>query len=552
MTKKIFKSIFISAISVLLASFAIAFCFFYNYYDEQIREELRLEAEYVEASIENYGPDFLRGLPITDMRLTLVDADGTVIFDSHLNDDDTLGMTNHLDREEITAAFESGEGYASRYSDTLSTTYIYYARLISDGQVLRVSIGHSSPFSMLLRFLTPILIFTLLVAAAVFFIARKLSDSIVRPINEMDLKNPHGAMVYDELRPMVDKITAQSYEIGKQMEEARQRQIEFASITANMNEGMIIINSRAMILACNESARRIFGVQDTPKGVLALNDSPSFREAISSALSGKHATDEIITGEKHYSIIVTPVLKDGITDGAVIVMIDDTEKEERESLRREFTSNVSHELKTPLTSISGYSELISSGMADGEDARGFAKKIKRESDRLVSLVGDIIKLTQLDGGEIPYDGALDISRIAAQVAERLSDVASAADVSVDLTLQEARVMGNEKILDEMIYNLVDNAIKYNKAGGSVSISTKRTDDGVVITVSDTGIGIPADKQDRVFERFYRVDKSHSRRIGGTGLGLSIVKHAAAYHKAKINLSSVLGEGTEIAILFPKA
>ncbi|MBQ7386728.1 MAG: histidine kinase [Clostridia bacterium] len=551
MTKKIFKSIFIPAIAVFLVSFAVTFYFFYNYYDEQTREELQLEAEYVEAGIETYGVSFLRELPYTEMRLTLVDLDGTVIFDSHLDDDSTLGMGNHLDREEISEAIENGEGYSSRYSDTLATTYVYYARVIEGDMVLRVSMGHLSPFAVFVRFLMPILLLTFAVAAVVFFIARKLSDSIVRPINEMDLENPHNTRVYDELRPIVNKISSQSYKIGKQMEEARLRQSEFASITSNMDEGMIIINSRAMILACNDSARRIFGVSETPHVVLALNDSPSFREAISSALAGKHSTDEMKTDEKHYSIIVTPVLSDGAVDGAVIMIIDDTEKEERESLRREFTSNVSHELKTPLTSISGYSELISSGMADGEDARRFAKKIKRESDRLVTLVGDIIRLTQLDGGEIPYDdGVLDLSRIAAQVADRLADVAAAEEVSLKVSAERAEVLGNEKILDEMIHNLIDNAIKYNRQGGSVKIHCKPTPEGALLVVSDTGIGIPADMQDRVFERFYRVDKSHSRKIGGTGLGLSIVKHAAAYHKAKITLKSVQYEGTEISVLFP--
>lgn len=551
MTKRIFYSIFVSAIAVLFVSFAATFCFFYDYYDKQIRSELQIEADYVSACVDKYGADFLRDLPTTEMRLTLVDADGRVIFDSHLDDDETLAMQNHSDRAEIASAMSDGEGYASRYSDTLSTTYVYYARKIGGDMILRVSIGHVSALSMLLRFLLPLSILTLVIAAAVFLIAQKISAKIVRPINEMDLSNPYGKKVYEELRPLAKKISSQSHRIAMQVAEARVRESELESITANMNEGMIIINSRAMVLACNESARRIYGVNETPKNVLSLDDSPSLREAIDSALSGKRFSYGIKTEEKHYGIIATPVISDGVVDGAVIMIIDDTEKEEREALRREFTSNVSHELKTPLTSISGYSELISCGMADGEDARRFAKSIKHESDRLVSLVGDIIKLTQLEGGEIPYDGEISLSSAVSDVTERLSVIAESAGVSIETAAEPATVLGNQKILVEMIYNLVDNAIKYNTSGGKVSVICENTEDGARLTVADTGIGIPADMQDRVFERFYRVDKSHSSKIGGTGLGLSIVKHAALYHKAQILLSSELGIGTRIVVSFPK-
>ena len=318
-----------------------------------------------------------------------------------------------------------------------------------------------------------------------------------------------------------------------------------------MSEGMVVINSRAEVLSCNKSAREVFDVKGpTPKPVLALNSSPGFREAIRAALAGSTGYDSMRKGERFYSILATPVLHDKAVDGAVIVILDVTEKEAREALRREFTSNVSHELKTPLTSISGFAEIIKSGMADADDVRHFAENIHKESSRLISLVGDIIRLSQLDGGEIPYDDeAVDLYLVAEDVCERLQSIAEKKNVSLTLTGEAVSVSGNSLIIEEMLYNLCDNGIKYNRDGGYVKINVRREGGIPVFSVSDNGIGIPQDKQERVFERFYRVDKSHSRSIGGTGLGLSIVKHAAAYHKAEITLESEEGVGTTVSVRF---
>ena len=394
-------------------------------------------------------------------------------------------------------------------------------------------------------FLAFILVATLGALAA--FVAAK---SIVSPIENINPSSVNMLGVYDELKPLVSQLHSQNYKVTKQKSELSLRENEFNSITRYMSEGMIVINSRAEILSANPSAREIFGVKKEPKTVLLLNNSSGFREAISAALSGRNGYDAMRKGDKYYSIMATPVSHSGIIEGAVIVIFDITEKEEREALRREFTSNVSHELKTPLTSISGFAELISSGIAEGDDARRFAQNIQKEASRLIALVGDVIRLSQLDGGEIPYDeGGVDLLLVAEDVVERLSSVAERAEISISVDGVRAEVVGNAMILEQMVYNLCDNAIKYNDRGGFVKVTVREEDGVITLSVTDNGIGIPKDKQDRVFERFYRVDKSHSREIGGTGLGLSIVKHAAAYHKARIALDSEEGVGTTVTVDF---
>jgi len=384
-------------------------------------------------------------------------------------------------------------------------------------------------------------------------IARLLAGDIVRPISDIDPDRPERALeVYGELKPMVDKLTQQKRRVAKQMEELKARENEFISITSNMNDGMLIINSAAEIITVNQAAEKILGIDGLPRTALRQDDPQGLKDAVGEALQGRNGYYDFSRGDKHYSLIATPVLREGIGSGAVVFIIDDTEKEEREALRREFTSNVSHELKTPLTSISGFAELIGCGMAEGEDARRFAENITREAKRLISLVGDIIRLTQLDGGEIPFDGEITLIDVARETVGRLENIAEASGVTLSAEGNTSTVLGTRQILEELVYNLVDNGIKYNRKGGYVKVKVCENEDGVILTVEDNGIGIPADKQDRVFERFYRVDKSHSKEIGGTGLGLSIVKHAALYHKAKIALSSREGEGTSISLTFPKA
>ncbi len=548
MRNKIFKSIFATIIIVLVASFSIIFVSSYNYYSEKAESELTKEGKFLAAGYEEYGAEIFRIMDNVGTRVTHIDKDGVVLYDSASSGE----IGNHVDREEISEAFLTGEGYSERYSETISKNTSYYAKRASDGTVIRVAATSYSAFTMLADILAPAMILVVAVTVLGFFIASHVSKSIVRPINDIDPEHPESAFVYDELKPIISKLSSQNYKVSKQMTLLRQREREFNSITFNMSEGMIVINSRAAILSCNKSAKEIFDVRsDVPRSVLLLDSESGFRDAISAALSGKNGYYSMRRGDKFYSLLATPVLHDMNVEGAVIVILDVTEKEEREALRREFTSNVSHELKTPLTSISGFAEIIRTGMAEGDEARHFADNIHKESSRLISLVGDIIKLSRLDGGEIPYDDEpIDLFKLSEEVISRLSSVAERAEISLHLYGAPAFIKGNATSAEEMIYNLCDNAIKYNRPNGKVEVTVFCEGDESCVCVKDDGIGIPQDKQDRVFERFYRVDKSHSKEIGGTGLGLSIVKHAAAYHKANIELESLEGVGTSITIRFP--
>ena len=552
MTARIFRSIFITATAVLFVSLFITFAFTYNSYVDLATSEARRECEYVKIGFEEYGEEYLKEIDVKGARITRVAQDGAVIFDTSLSSD-LSSIPSHADREEIIDAFSVGEGVSKRYSEALGREMVYCAMLLSDGTVIRVGAECFSVAAMLGRIILPVLLVFFAVVGVAFVVAARLSRSIVKPINEINLSSPEEAGVYPELSPVIRKLSEQNYKISRQMSELKLRQSEFDSITGNMSEGMMIINSVGEILSANKSARDILiGGGELPKTILSLDCSEGFRVAISEALGGKCGFDTMRRDGKHYGITVTPVMRDGGIDGAVIFLIDDTEKESREELRREFTSNISHELKTPLTSISGFAELIRDGIADGEDAKRFAGNIYGEAQRLVTLVGDIIRLTQLDGAEVPYDGEVSLHEICLEVVDRISIVAERQGVtlSVDEKSDTGTVIGNMQILEEIVYNLADNGIKYNSNGGYVNLSVRTEADGVRLTVSDNGIGIPAAHRDRVFERFYRVDKSHSKDIGGTGLGLSIVKHAVMYHKAQLSLESELGRGTAVSVVFP--
>lgn len=553
MTSKIFKSVFLAAMAVFVASFAVFFFFTYDYYNDRLEEEVTREAEVLEKGYDEADDKsvYLDSLELDGAFVTLVASDGTVLFDTRAAD--TSSVQNHREREEVKEALQRGEGFAVRFSETEKERIVYCARLTEDGNVLRVGTVHYSASAVFTSIITPSMLLLLGAMLVAFFVAVYLSGSIVKPINEMNLDDPEGTQTYPELQPIIKKLASQSYKITRQMNELKKRELEFDSITGNMTEGMIIINSRTAVLSCNKSARRIFGIGDgeITGGVLSVCPTDGFRAAIASALAGKHGYDTLYIGDKVYSLLVTPVLNGVGVDGAVIMIIDDTEKESREKLRREFTANVSHELKTPLTSITGFAELIEGGIADGNDAVRFAGNIRREASRLIVLVGDIIRLNQLEGGEIPFDDApIPLKECCSDVVLRLEAIAANAGISLELGGDEVEIRGNRQILEQIAYNLVDNAIKYNKVGGRVEISTGKSETEATLSVRDTGIGIPADKLDRIFERFYRVDKSHSKEIGGTGLGLSIVKHAALYHGAKIFVESEYGKGTEIKIKFP--
>ncbi len=395
-----------------------------------------------------------------------------------------------------------------------------------------------------------LLIFTGCILLSVL-LAWYLSRRTVRPLRDLDFDHPEQADVGEELKPVIGRIVRQNRRIARQTEELQLRQAEFDAMTVNMREGMVLLDAKAEILACNPAALHLLGAGDgVPRSVLMLNNSSKFRFAVRSALDGERREEVLHLGQRCCNIIATPIIHDEQVTGAVIVILDETEKEKREALRREFTSNVSHELKTPLTSISGFAELIRAGMTSADDTVRFADTIYREAQRLITLVGDIIRLTQLDGSEMPYDDEpVDLGRIARDCAQRLSLLAEKRRITVTVSGDDCFVAGNEQVLEEMVYNLCDNAVKYNREGGTVHILLSHEDGCPTLTVSDSGIGIPADEQGRVFERFYRVDKSHSREIGGTGLGLSIVKHGAAYHGAQIELQSEVDKGTTVRLIF---
>ena len=551
MTGKIFKSIFLSAMAIMLTTLVVVFFVYYHYYDQQARNELKSEAEYIKAGVELLGEEYLENTADGSLRISWIAADGSVLYDTEASPDGVGDMDNHSEREEIKAALADGEGYSVRYSDTMAKRTLYYATVLSNGTVIRVCSAYGTVLSMMIDILSPALILFILVSLLALLVAKSLAASVVRPINEIDPEHPDEAKVYEELKPVMSKLSSQAYKITRQMAELKMKENEFNSITSNISAGMIVVNSKTVILSCNNSAKEILGLKnEVPRGILSINNSPSFREAIIAALSGKNGYDTLTKGDRHYSILVTPIFDGGSVEGAVVALLDDTEKEQRDALRREFTSNVSHELKTPLTSISGFAELISCGMADIDESRHFAGNIKKEANRLITLVGDIIRLTQLDGGEIPYDGEIDLYEVADGVVERLEPIATKNGISLSLEGERVRVMGTYQILEEVVYNLCDNAIKYNFENGYVKITVGTEDGAPFIRVKDGGMGIPRDKQDRVFERFYRVDKSHSKEIGGTGLGLSIVKHAVAYHRASISLVSDEGKGTEMTVSFP--
>lgn len=548
MTTKIFRNVLACALVVLLVSVLIVFGFTYHSYTTLALEDARRECEYVKSGIEEYGIEYLYSLDAGG-RITHVLADGSVAFDSH----GPVGSANHLDREEIAEALRYGEGSAVRVSETLGKNTAYYAIRLQDGNVIRTAAEHHSAFSIFLNVLQPVLVLFLAVLIFAFFIAVRLSRTLVKPINEIDLERPDDSAVFDEMKPIVTRLKNQNYKIKRQMNELSERGEEFNSITSNMSEGILLLNSRAEILSCNRSARELFGIDESDIGrsLMAAVGSHDLRALSLMALGGERGSETFKAEERTYELLATPVWRSGAVSGAVIFVIDTTEREKREELRREFTANVSHELKTPLTSISGFAELIKDGIAEGDDVKRFAGNIHKEAKRLISLVTDIIRLGQVDSGELPFDGEVSLSLICRQVTDRLSLVAEGRGVTLELRGNSASALGNRQLLEELVYNLVDNGIKYNKEGGTVKIITESSRSGAVLTVKDDGIGIPASDRDRVFERFYRVDKSHSRSIGGTGLGLSIVKHIAQYHGARIELDSEQGVGTEIRVYFPR-
>ncbi len=548
MTKKIFRSIIFVSIVTFLACVALILGILFEYFNGSLLDELQNAAALAEQGITLQGSSYFEGLDSED-RITWIDSDGSVLYDTEI---DSEMLENHMDREEVAEAFEKGSGSSQRYSDTFAEKEVYYAKLMEDGTVIRVSSSQYTVWTILLAMIQPTIFLFIIVILLSVFMASKLSKRIVKPINEMDIDSPDADENYPEISPLIKKISRQNILINRQMKELKRSGEEFMTITSNMSEGLIIIDKNTKIISYNTGALKHLGVESAEQGdsVFTLNRSQSFTNSIDNALKGTNSESLMELNDKVYEILANPVFEGDKITGAIILIVDVTEKEQRESLRREFTSNVSHELKTPLTSIYGISEIMVNGIVKPEDMGHFAETIHSESGRLINLVNDIIKLSQLDEKSITTENEpVDIFALAQNVAERLKDLADNNGIEINVEGENTVIDGANTILDEIIYNLCENAIKYNKPNGKVNIFVGRQNGKPVIRVADTGIGIPDADQARIFERFYRVDKSHSRKIGGTGLGLSIVKHGAAYHGGHVEVESKLGEGTVFTVIF---
>ena len=550
MTAKLFRTSMAVAVSVMVLSIALFMGMLYQYFSDQMMTELESETWLVSRGVELDGMDYLNGLHTTS-RVTWVAADGTVLYD---NEADASTMENHADREEIREALTSETGTAQRFSSTLSEQTLYVTQRLSDGTVIRLASAQKTVGLLLISMIQPILIILVLSLLLSAVLASRLSKGLIKPILSLDLEHPEECETYDELTPLLSRLKRQNDTIQQQMDLLKQRQTEFAALTDNMSEGFLLLDRQGHVLSHNSGALRLLGVEE-PEGevnVLVLNREEPFRQAVDEALSGKRSQQMLHLNGRYCKLLANPVLADGKPAGAVLVLLDVTEQEQRDELRREFTANVSHELKTPLTSISGIAEIMQSGMVKPEDIQSFAGDIYQEAQRLIALVEDIIRLSRLDeGAESLEREPVNLLSIAQDVARRLDSAAQKAGVTLKVMGLSVEVRGIPSVLDEMVYNLCDNAIKYNHPGGTVNVTVAPTDDGSAeVTVEDTGIGIPVEDQSRVFERFYRVDKSHSKEIGGTGLGLSIVKHGASLHGAQIHMDSQVGRGTSVQLLFP--
>ena len=549
MTKKIFQSILLVAGCVLLASLLIIMGFLYDYFggveENQLRDELSLAA----AAVEDGGTDYLSRLTADRYRLTWIAADGSVLYDTKTNAE---SLENHASRAEVSQALATGTGESTRYSSTLMEKTMYYAQRLDDGTVLRISISRATVGMIAVGMIQPLLIVLIVALILSGLLARRLSRRIVDPLNSLDLEHPLDNDAYEELSPLLKRIHRQHVEIQTQLRELREKTDEFTQITGSMREGLVLLDEHGSILSINAAAQALFGAdaQCVGRDFLTIERSHEISAAIQAAAADGHSEVRAERAGRVYQFDISRTTSDGKFLGTVILAFDITEQEFAERNRREFTANVSHELKTPLQGIIGSAELIENGMVKPEDLPRFVGHIHAEAARLVTLIDDIIRLSQLDEGDAMPTEPVDLLAVSQEAAENLHDAAAARNVTVSVTGQPAVLPGVRRLIYEIVYNLCDNAIKYNRDGGRVDVTVAADAGGSSITVADTGIGIAPEHQGRVFERFYRVDKSHSKASGGTGLGLSIVKHAVQYHHGRIELESTPGTGTTIRVVFP--
>ena len=551
MTKRIFRATLLVGVAVLIASLTLVMGALYSYFgrvqESQLRDELSLAA----VGVEQNGMDYLKQLESDQYRITWLRADGAVLYDTRA---DAESMENHAQRQEVQQALATGEGESSRYSDTLLQKTVYYAKRLPDGTVLRLSAIRVTTGVLVLNMLQPIL---LVLAAALILsgvLASRLARRITEPLNRLDLEHPLENDTYEELAPLLRRMEHQRRQIDRQMDELRRRSEEFEQITGSMNEGLVLLDEAGVILSINPAARRLLDAAENCVGqdLLTVDRDVALSDALRQAAEQGHSEFRGQRNGREYQFDVTRIQSEGRTAGTVLLVFDVTERAFAERNRREFTANVSHELKTPLQGIIGSAELLENGLVKQEDVPRFIGHIRSEAQRLVTLIGDIIRLSQLDEGEPMPAEPVELLALAREAAESLQSAAAARNVTVTVEGEPVALTGVRRLLYEIVFNLCDNAIKYNTDGGRVQVTVTKENETAAVTVRDTGIGIPPDQQDRVFERFYRVDKSHSKASGGTGLGLSIVKHAVQYHHGTIHLQSEVGKGTEIRVTFPLA
>ena len=549
MTKRIFRSICLAALGVFLSSAVLFMGVVYDYFSGVQHDQLRMQTQLAAQGAANEGSRYFEGLEVEGFRITWIGAKGEVLYDSA---SDSAEMENHMERDEIREAFAGGSGESSRYSVTLLERAIYCAERLPDGTVLRLSMAQNTPLTLFLGILQPVCIVFAVAVLLSLFLAFRLSRAIVKPLNELDLDQPLMNQEYEEIAPLLKRMSQQQRQIRKQREELRRRQSEFETVTTGMAEGIVLLNGNKVILSINPAALRLFGTDRSCEGkyILSVNRSLQLQELLQKAGDGRHAEMVMELNGGTYQMAASPVFSEGLVSGVVLLMLDVTEKEKAEQLRREFTANVSHELKTPLHTISGSAELMAEGMVRNEDIPVFSRRIYAESQRMIRLVEDIIRLSHLDegAGDMKWE-EMDLHALAEENINVLMPEAKKRGIQVDLAGETVWVRGIRQLVSGIFYNLIDNAIKYNHREGSVRVTVEAERAGASVCVADTGIGIPAEHQERIFERFYRVDKSHSKEIGGTGLGLSIVKHAAKLHGAAIQVDSIVGEGTAIKIHF---
>ena len=544
MTNKIFRSTVFVAVLVLLCSLGIVVGVLYSHFTGVQVQQLKDELSLAVTGTEQYGNAFLENVEADRFRVTWIDIDGTVLFDTQV---DQTAMENHADREEIREAFATGSGSAVRNSSTLTEQTYYEARKLQDGTVLRISANQASAWALMMDLMWPIILIALLAIGLSALLARRMARKIVEPLNKLDLEQPLSNDTYEELSPLLRRINQQHLQIRSQMQKLQHKTDEFIQITSHMQEGLVVLDKETHIRSINSAAMKIFDAEESCVGnsFFQINRSHALRNALNDALDRSHGSAVLNLDGRAYRFDMSSIQSDGNLLGAVILAVDVTESRNAEQMRREFSANVSHELKTPLQGIIGSAELLENGMVKQEDTPRFVGHIRKEAARLVNLIEDIIRLSQLDEGvELPSE-QVDMLALAKDVQEILASSAAEKGVKINVTGNGFTIKGVRRMLQEIIYNLCDNAIKYNVPGGNVMIHAENNR----LVVSDTGIGIPAEHKERIFERFYRVDKSHSKASGGTGLGLSIVKHAAAYHKAEISLDSSPGKGTTITIQF---